>query len=209
MKNFRFELNGKTWVIIDWANVHGWFQSTKWEIDPKELYNYLRAYKNICEMRLYFGIDNTTDITRKAYKELESTDFTLISKEVKFVPVSLKDSPFKTTYRNALEKLNKIEEGLATIDHFIENLNGQLEGLKEPQMGFDLNSGKSAFVGIDFTPIEDALKILDLISEDFNNLKVTLSELYKIITKEIKRRKCDLDVEITRDIYANFNEIDT
>jgi uncharacterized LabA/DUF88 family protein len=209
MKDFKFELNGKTWVIIDWANVHGWFQSTKWEIDPKKLYNYLRAYKNICEMRLYFGIDNTTDITRNAYKELESSGFTLISKEVKFVPVSLKDSPFKATYKNVSEKLNKIEEGLKTIDDFIENLNGQLENLKGPQMGYDLIHKRNTYVGIDFTPIEDALKILDFISEDFTNLQMTFSELYRIITKEIKRRKCDLDVEITRDIYTNFNEIDT
>jgi uncharacterized LabA/DUF88 family protein len=209
MQDFKFELNGKTWVIIDWANVFGWFKDIKWEIDPKKLYNYLRAYKNICELRLYFGIDNTTDITRNAYKELESTGFTLISKEVKFVPVSLKDSPFKKTYFNAMEKLNKIKRSLEATDHFIKNLNGQLEDLKGPQMGYDRIHKRDTYIVIDFTPIEDALKILDLISEDFTNLQGALSELYRIITKEIKRRKCDLDVEITRDIYTNFSEIDT
>lgn len=209
MENFKFNLIGNTWVIIDWSNVFGWFKDIKFEIDPKKLHDYLKTYDNISEMRLYFGIDNTSDITRNAYKELESSGFTLISKEVKLVPVSLRDSPFKITYWKTLEELNKIKKDLVTIDRLIKDLSRQLEDLKEPQIGYDLLKGTSAYVGIDFTPIEDALKILDFISEDFTDFQEKLSALYTIITKEIKRRKCDFDVEITRDIYTHFNEIDT
>lgn len=209
MENFKFNLIGNTWVIIDWSNVFGWFKDIKFKIDPKKLYDYFKTYDNISEMRLYFGIDNTSDITRNAYKELESSGFTLISKEVKLIPVSLKDSPFKTTYWKTLNELNKIIEGLATINRYIKNLSQQLEDLKEPQIGYDLLKGTSTYVGIDFTPIEDALKILYFISEDFTDFQGKLSELYTVITKEIKRRKCDFDVEITRDIYTHFNEIDT
>jgi uncharacterized LabA/DUF88 family protein len=125
------------------------------------------------------------------------------------IPVSLKDSPFKKTYVNAIENLTKIKEDLDTITLDINKLHRQLEELKEPQTGYDLVSGKFTYVGMDFTPIEDTLKILDLLREDFNILQGSLAELYKIITKEITRRKCDFDVEITRDIYKNLNEFDT
>jgi len=209
MNDFKFELTGKAWVIIDWSNVFGWFKDIKFKIDPNKLHNYLKTYKQIKETRLYFGIDNTTDITIKAYKELQSSGFTLISKEVKLIPISLKDSPFKATYKNVLEELNKIKEGLENIERFIDDLNGQLENLKGPQVGFDLIKGSPTYVDIDFTPIEDTLKVLDFIREDFESLQNTFSKLNEIITKGIKRRKCDLDVEIARDIYTHFDEIDT
>jgi hypothetical protein len=35
MNEFRFKLKGKTIVLIDWANVYGWFKKLKWEIDQK------------------------------------------------------------------------------------------------------------------------------------------------------------------------------
>jgi len=44
-------------VIIDWANVYGWFKKLKWEIDPQKLYNYLKSYPEIVEIRFYFGIE--------------------------------------------------------------------------------------------------------------------------------------------------------
>ena len=209
MNDFKFELTGKAWVIIDWSNVFGWSKDIKFKIDPNKLHNYLKTYKQIKEMRLYFGFDNTTDITIKAYKELQSSGFTLISKKVKLIPISLKDYPFKATYKNVLEELNKIKEGLENIERFIDDLHGQLENLERPQVGADLIEGRFTYVSIDFTPIEDALKVLDFIKEDFESLQNTFSKLNEIITKGIKRRKCDFDVEITRDIYTNFNEIDT
>ena len=56
MNDFKFELTGKAWVIIDWSNVFGWFKDIKFKIDPNNLHNYLKTYKQIKEMRLYFGV---------------------------------------------------------------------------------------------------------------------------------------------------------
>jgi hypothetical protein len=51
-----FKLKGKTIVLIDWANVYGWFKKLKWEIDPKRLYDYLKSYPEIIDIRFYFGL---------------------------------------------------------------------------------------------------------------------------------------------------------
>jgi len=57
MEKFKLKLKGKTLVIIDWANVYGWFKKLKWEIDPKRLYQYLKSYSQIKEIRFYFGVE--------------------------------------------------------------------------------------------------------------------------------------------------------
>mgnify|MGYP003590110766 CR=1 FL=1 len=209
MSNFKFELTGRTWVIVDWSNVFGWFKDIKFEIDPKKLYNYLSTYEGIKEKRLYFGIDNSTEKTKNAYEAVKSSGFTVISKEVKLVPISLKDSPFKEAFNNASEELREIEESLKTIGIEINKLNEMLEDLKGPHIGFDLIKGESTYVGIDFNCIVDSQNVLNLMKKNAQCLHKSLLTLNEIITKEIKRRKCDFDVEISRDIYKNFNEIDT
>ena len=35
------KLRGKTAIFIDWANVHGWEEKLKWEVDLAKLYRYL------------------------------------------------------------------------------------------------------------------------------------------------------------------------
>ena len=49
-KQFAFNLRGKTAVFIDWANVYGWKNSLKFDIDLKKLFAYLKSYKEIKEI---------------------------------------------------------------------------------------------------------------------------------------------------------------
>lgn len=32
------KLNGKTLVVIDWANVYGWTKKLKWQVDVQKLF---------------------------------------------------------------------------------------------------------------------------------------------------------------------------
>ena len=52
-----FKLKSKTLVIIDWADVCGWFKKLKREISPKNLFDYLKTYPEIIDVRFYFGIE--------------------------------------------------------------------------------------------------------------------------------------------------------
>ncbi|MEM2174331.1 MAG: NYN domain-containing protein [Candidatus Micrarchaeia archaeon] len=92
MKEFIFKLKGKTLVIIDWANVYGWFGKLKWEIDPKRLYDYLKSYPEIFDIRFYFGLEKGNEKSENFHKEIKSIGYNLIWKEVKWVPAEVKVS---------------------------------------------------------------------------------------------------------------------
>src|SRR3989338_8865055 len=51
-------LRGKAIVFIDWANVYGWEKTLKRSINPKKLYDYLKTYAEVIDIRFYFGDDD-------------------------------------------------------------------------------------------------------------------------------------------------------
>lgn len=79
-------LKGKTAVFIDWANVYGWKKSLKSEIDIYALYKYLRSYKEIGEIYLYFGKDNHPK-SEEFLNESEKIGYKIITKPVKYILV--------------------------------------------------------------------------------------------------------------------------
>jgi hypothetical protein len=85
-----FKLRGKTLAIVDWANVYGWFEKLKWEIDPKKLYDYLKSYPQIFDIRLYFGIDKENPKSIELHHLFKKIGYNLQWKEVKWVPIDLK-----------------------------------------------------------------------------------------------------------------------
>lgn len=94
MEKLFFRLKGKTLVIIDWANVYGWQKSLDWRVSPRKLYSYLRRYKEIEEIRFYFGTDKHKK-SIKFLQEVRQIGFTVVSKNVKYVPVTLDKSHFR------------------------------------------------------------------------------------------------------------------
>lgn len=95
-------------VIIDWANVYGWFEKLGWEIEPKKFYKYLRSYSQITDIRFYFGIEKGNKKSEEFQRRIKKIGYTLISKELKWVPVSLDRIHFK----NFLKELSKITDNL-------------------------------------------------------------------------------------------------
>lgn len=70
MEEKLFKLKGKTLVIIDWANVYGWFEHLKWKINPEKLYRYLRSYEEVETINFYFGVELQIGVRGKEYNEL-------------------------------------------------------------------------------------------------------------------------------------------
>lgn len=89
-------LRGKAAVFIDWANVYGWKKSLKREVDAEQLFNYLKSYPEISDIRLYFGEDDHPK--SKAFLEsAKAIGFTISSKPVKHILVAEVDE--KKIYR--------------------------------------------------------------------------------------------------------------
>jgi uncharacterized LabA/DUF88 family protein len=79
-------LKGKAVAYIDWANVYGWRKSLKQEIDPVKLFNCLKRYKQIEDIRLYFGED-TNEKSKAFLQEASKIGYTVVSKPVKYILV--------------------------------------------------------------------------------------------------------------------------
>lgn len=103
--SFRLKLRGKAAVFIDWANVYGWRGQ---KVNPKKLYAYLKTYKEISEICFYFGLD--IHPKSKAFlKKMQSIGFTVVTKEVKYIPVSLDTSHFRRNIREIKDSLSAIK----------------------------------------------------------------------------------------------------
>ncbi len=107
------KLKGQTAVFIDWANVYGWKDSLKYKPDPKAIFNYLSAYKEVKDIRFYYGEDSN-DQSRDFLKEIKNMGFTLITKPVKHIVVG--------TVENTVIKKRKADFDLEIGLDCFENL---------------------------------------------------------------------------------------
>lgn len=109
--DFRLKLRGKAAVFIDWANVYGWRQSLKREVEPRKLFKYLKNYPEVEEINFYYGIDRHPK-SKQLLNDIRKVGFNVVSKDVKYIPVSLDLSHFKEMARevkDALKLINNLD----------------------------------------------------------------------------------------------------
>ncbi|MDO8728836.1 MAG: NYN domain-containing protein [bacterium] len=80
-------LRGKATVFIDWANVYGWEKTLKRSINPKKLYDYLKTYTEVIDIRFYFGEDAHPK-SKKFLSDTAKTGYKIITKPVKYILVA-------------------------------------------------------------------------------------------------------------------------
>ncbi|MBI3559278.1 NYN domain-containing protein, partial [Candidatus Gottesmanbacteria bacterium] len=80
------ELRGQTAVFVDWANVHGWQKSLKKKVDLKKLFAYVKSYKEIKDVRFYFGSDKNEG-SKRFMKLVKDIGYTVVTKPVKQILV--------------------------------------------------------------------------------------------------------------------------
>jgi uncharacterized LabA/DUF88 family protein len=80
------KLRGKGAVYIDWANVYGWRSSLKKDPDPRAIFDYFSSYKEIEDVRFYYGQDSNKQ-SEKFLKEVKRIGFNLFTKPVKHIVV--------------------------------------------------------------------------------------------------------------------------
>ena len=222
-EQFRLKLRGKTLVIVDWANVHGWSSDPKsrsylgWKVDPKRLFEYLGTYSEIFEKRLYFGVDTDKDWSKELKITFESIGFNMQSKEVKWVPVSLDRSHFKKLVKELFDVLDGIKKTNSEIATKLYELREKIESrLGDEEPDFDVgDDGKPYVAGVSpaYAREDGAIHktTYDLIEELDNELKklnLNIDELQKHISEPVMRRKCDFDVEIARDTFNLSGDFD-
>lgn len=107
-RKFRLKLKGKTAVFIDWANVYGWNRYGQKPIDPRKLHTYLKSYKEIEDIRFYYGLDKHPK-SKQFLKKVKQIGFSVVTKDVKYIPVSLDSSHFKSLAKEVKDSLNSVK----------------------------------------------------------------------------------------------------
>jgi uncharacterized LabA/DUF88 family protein len=212
-KDFKLKLNGRTLAIIDWANVYGWQKTLKWNVNPKRLFEYLSSYTEIFDKRLYFGVESGKQFSEDFNKEVGEIGFNVISKEVKYVPVSLDKSHFKIIIKNLFDVLDGMKITNTEISNKLFELRQKIEGrLAEEEPDFD-SDGTIQGVSPAYLPEDGKIytSIYDLIEEldgELKKLNINITDLQKNLSSSVSRRKCDFDVEIARDVFNLSNDFD-
>lgn len=80
-------LKGKSTVYIDWANVYGWKKTLKREVNPEKLFEYFKSYKEISDVRFYFGTDNN-EKSRSFLNKMNIIGYEVVTKPVKYILVT-------------------------------------------------------------------------------------------------------------------------
>ncbi len=88
-------LKGKTAVFIDWANVYGWNSRKQKPVNPDKLYKYFKSYEEVLDILFYFGED-THPKSKLFLEEIRKIGFNIITKPVKYIPVNIDSSHFKS-----------------------------------------------------------------------------------------------------------------
>jgi uncharacterized LabA/DUF88 family protein len=204
-EEFKFRLAGKTLVLVDWANVYGWFKNLGWEIDPKLLFEYLSTYPEVYEQRLYHGSERGKIRSEDFKNTIAATGFIFISKEVKWVPVSLDKSHFKILVKELFDVLDGIKNTNSEIADKLYQLRAKVEGrLSERKPGFDSDKGEVGeyrpYTPEDGEIYDSTYQMIEELDTELKKLNLSIVELQKHLSAPVKRRKCDFDVEIARDV---------
>ncbi len=217
MEPFKFRLNSKTLVAIDWANVHGWFKDLGWEVDPKRLFDHLSTYPEIFDIRLYQGIEIGDKRSENFGAEVSSIGFNFITKEVKFVPVSLEKSDFKKIVKNLFDVLDTIQITNTEISNKLFEIRDKIKKRleeTEPDIESDGNGGSvvigkhPAYHAKDETIYNDIYDLIEELDSELKKLNLNISNLQTSLLLPIMRRKCDFDVEIARDVFNMSNDFE-
>lgn len=220
-EKFKFRLRDKTLVIIDWANVYGWFSNPKsrsylgWEVDQKRLFEYLSTYSEIIDKRLYHGVEIGNKRSEDFGAEAEAIGFTFIKKEVKWIPVYLNEqNHFKKIVQRLFDVLDGVKITNSEIATKLYELKEKIESrLATREQDFDSDGSVQGeyppYAPADQKVYDSAYELIEELDTELKKLNINIEELQQDLLEPAKRRKCDFDVEIARDVCNLSNEFGT
>ncbi len=209
---FKFKLRGKTLVMIDWANVYGWFSDPNsrtylgWEVDPNKLFTYLKSYQNIADINFYFGVESGKPKSVAFKEKIENIGYSHKSKEVKWVPASLETTAhFKIIVQKLFDVLDNVKNTNSDLSNRLYELLQKIKGLPKISIGNE----NVAFQLTNETQLKEIYETIEGLDVDLKNLNINIGELQEQLKQPVLRRKCDFDVEISRDVYNNLENFET
>jgi len=188
-----FRLSGDALVLIDWANIYGSAEKNGWIVDTEKLFLLLRGHKNIQDIVFFCG----EDAHPKSLEFLNAQKmigYRVISKKVKHIPVRIDESIFRSKVQELEKDLSLLREKNNAVSELLYSLDERLRKYLEKE---------GAVPTDDFYGVFD---IIEQIDREIGNTNEALQYLWSNIRDTIVRRKCDFDVEISREILLNLDK---
>lgn len=204
-KYFKLKIKKKTLVLIDWANVYGWGKTLRWDVDPKRLFNYLKR-PLVIDQKFYYGVEVGQLKSEEFQQEIQNIGFACNFKEVKWTPVYLeKQTHFKKIVKDIFNVLDNVKNTNSTLSNKLYELTKKIDTL--PKIG--IGNEKTLFSLSNEQSLKEIYELIEELDKDLKNLNIDVGNLQETLKLPARRRKCDFDVEITRDALNNINEYDT
>jgi uncharacterized LabA/DUF88 family protein len=186
-KEFSFYLyNKSTLVIIDWYNIWNKYK----DLDLQLLFNYLKTYKEVYQVRFYNGLIQGSDWSQKILDDAKLIGYEVMSKNSKEIKIEISKEKH---LKNTLDLLDKL---LSSVTEKNSEIWNKLYTLHE-EVKKKISEGLSD---------SGILDVLESVENNLKSLNIQI-DIFKLeIQKPIKKPKCDFDAEIARDIILEIEK---
>jgi uncharacterized LabA/DUF88 family protein len=133
----------KVRVFIDYANLKSSALHLGMHTDLKILYEYLSSIQYIDKVSLYYGTDPRNGESYKFIEWLKNTGYDVVTKDVKYIKVDIKDLVTTGKNKRLLEKLDKDVVKKFLLE--VEKLNPRIDFLESPKCNFDIEIALDMF----------------------------------------------------------------
>jgi uncharacterized LabA/DUF88 family protein len=202
-KKIKLKIKKRTLFLVDWANVYGWRKSLGWEVCPEKMFSFFDRPK-IIDKRFYHGVENGQIKSEEFKVDMENLGYSVVSKEVKWTPVILdQQNHFKKIVKDLFDILDKVKNTNSEVSNKLYKLIKKIEKLPDHLNGND-DPGE-----VSKNELKEVFNLIEELDIQLKDLNIDISNLQINLRKPVYRRKCDFDVEITRDALNRINDYDT
>lgn len=191
--------NTKSLVLIDYANLKSAAQHLNKHTDLNVLYSYLRSLSYVSKISIYYGTDTNNPASLKFINWLRVAGYEVITKDVKYIKLNLRDTIYNSRTRQALSKLHA--DVLEQLDNNIAEIEKGGFVLEQAKCNMDIEIALDMFSSLD---TYDSFILFSGDSDFENILKIarsqgkhtTIVSLRKFTSGEVIKN-CDNYINLT------------
>ena len=196
----------KACVFIDYANVKSSVRYLHKYIDLESLYNYLKQYKYISSINIYYGTDTRNDKSYKFINWLRNTGYKVTTKKVKYIKIDIEEIFSNKINTKIFSQLNKRVVKSFLLE--LKKLKSTRKFFEIPKCNLDVEIALDMFKMLKtydcyilFSGDSDFSPIIDLAKE--RKIFIVIVSLKRFLSSELCR-KANLLIDL-EDLLLNSN----
>ena len=195
IEELKKNLDRKTNVYIDFANVMGWQERLRWHIDVKRLKQFLDSFSTIESVKFYYGTLEGDNNSERLMKDVQKLKYKVITKPVKIMKISIDVSSVSVRSPDILNQfirsslLRKMDiDSIESLNTHLRTLNERgILYLEEKKCNFDVEIGRDML--LDYANDEVEVYVLCSGDSDFADpIRQLLNDGKKVVLFATVRR---------------------